>query len=154
MPWPKNQFFENIQQPTFNAERPMVVPARTLDVGGWMLENMTRRATFWILIGTASLLFAIFVIHDRWSGPPDQAGLRRAEIWLRDVRDIAGRDHRWDFIRWYSYSKVGYAYVVFEGGVETDGALGAFRQAVEDSGPPVPLCWNVRVLTNGFSQLR
>ena len=100
----------------------------------------------------AIALFAALVLPDLLSGPPDKAGLRRAEIWLRNVRDIAGRDHRWDFIRWYSYSKVGYAYVVFEGGVGTDRALGAFKQAVEQSDPPVPLFWNVRILTNGFSQ--
>jgi len=118
------------------------------------LGSMTRRITLWIVFVTAALLFAIFVIPDFYGGPPDQAGLRRAEIWLRNVRDISGRDHRWDFIRWYSYSKIGSAYVVFEGGVESDSALGAFQRAVEQSEPPVPLVWNVRVFTNGFSLSR
>ncbi len=99
-------------------------------------------------------LAALLVVPSGRSGPPDEAGLRRAEVWLRDVRDISARDHRWDFIRWYSYSKIGSAYVVFDGGAETEGALADFRQAVEQSKPPVPLSWHVRVLTNGFSQSR
>jgi hypothetical protein len=82
------------------------------------------------------------------------AVLGRAEGWLRGVRDIAARDHRWDFIRWYSYSKVGYAYVVFEGGVQEEAALADFRRAVEQTKPPVPLSWHVRVMTNGWSQPR
>jgi hypothetical protein len=115
---------------------------------------MARRATLWIsLIGTC-LITATLVINSLSGGPPDRAGLRRAEIWLREVRDIATRDSHWDFIRWYSYSKIGSAYVVFEGGVESDGTLELFRQAVERSKPPVPLFWNVRVFTNGFSLSR
>jgi uncharacterized protein (TIGR00299 family) protein len=36
--WLKNEFPENIQQPTSNAEHPMVVPAKTFDVGRWMFD--------------------------------------------------------------------------------------------------------------------
>jgi hypothetical protein len=115
---------------------------------------MTRSMTIGLVIAAACVLCALLVIPAGRRGPPDEAGLHRAEVWLRDVRDISARDQRWDFIRWYSYSKIGSAYVVFEGGVETEGALADFRQAVEQSKPPVPLSWHVRVLTNGFSQSR
>jgi hypothetical protein len=118
------------------------------------LDNMARHATVWLVLAAACVLFALIVIPARRSGPPDEAGLHRAEVWLRDVRDISSRDQRWDFIRWYSYSKIGSAYVVFEGGVETEAALADFRQVVEQSKPPVPLSWHVRILTNGFSQSR
>ena len=112
-----------------------------------MMHKIKYRIAFMV----TALLVAIFAINYLSDGPPDKAGMRRAEIWLRDVRDISGRDHRWDFIRWYSYSKVGYAYVVFEGGVESQDALGTFKRAVEASTPPVPLDWNVRVFTNGIT---
>jgi hypothetical protein len=36
--WLKNEFPENIQQPTSNAEHPMVVPAKSFDVGRWMFD--------------------------------------------------------------------------------------------------------------------
>ena len=76
---------------------------------------MTRPMTIGLVVTAACVLFALVVIPARRNGPPDEAGLRRAEVWLRDVRDISSRDQRWDFIRWYSYSKIGSAYVVFEG---------------------------------------
>jgi len=110
------------------------------------------RITIWAAGAIVAVVIAMVLLPSRGSRPADEAGLRRAEVWLRDVRDIAARDDRWDFIRWYSYSKVGYAYVVFEGGVHGEEALGAFRDAVEKSKPPVPLSWHVRVLTNGWSQ--
>ncbi|HRZ36689.1 MAG TPA: hypothetical protein P5534_10015 [Candidatus Paceibacterota bacterium] len=114
---------------------------------------MARATSIGISVLAAGVLMAIalIVIPKRQGGPPDEAGLRRAEVWLRDVRDIAARDNRWDFIRWYSYSKIGSAYVVFEGGVLQESALADFRRLVEESQPPVPLSWHVRVLTNGWS---
>lgn len=112
----------------------------------------TTSIGLWSLVAGVVLLIALVLIPSRRGGPPDEAGLRRAEVWLRDVRDIAARDQRWDFIRWYSYSKIGSAYVVFEGGVQDDEALTDFRRVVEQSEPPVPLSWHVRVVTNGWSQ--
>jgi hypothetical protein len=115
---------------------------------------MTRATSIgiWILVANLLLVVGAVVIPARFSEPPDEPGLRRAEVWLRDVRDIAASDNRWDFIRWYSYSKLGYAYVVFDGGVLQKSALDDFRRAVEQSHPPVPLSWHVQVLTNGWSR--
>lgn len=110
-------------------------------------------ARTWIII-IACLMIPSFlvVIRQGGSGPPDEAALRRAEIWLRDVRDLSSNHPQWDFIRWYSYSKIGSAYVVFEGGVEKERDLEAFQRAVEQASPPVPLVWNVRVITNGWNR--
>jgi hypothetical protein len=110
------------------------------------------RIIIWGAVVVACLLFVLMTIPARRSGPPDEAGLRRAEVWLRDVRDIAARDDRWNFIRWYSYSKIGHAYVVFEGGVHDETALVDFGRVVEQSEPPVPLSWHVRVMTNVWTQ--